>query len=397
MRAVVVGAGKIGCGFLYPLLRDAGWEVVLGTRTRARAERIGAAGGFDVRVTGIGVERVDGIRTASVNDDSFASAVASADLIVTAVGVGNVAGLGVPLARALAARRPEAPVDVWVVENQDCAPLLEERVRRAASGLGLALPLVGFAGAVAEVAVGRGDWEALGRPEFCGDAARRLFVDSTRCVRTSVGLPDVQATDSYLARLHEKLFGFNAGHALAAYLGALRGHRTIDVASRDPLLRPLLAGCLLEARRALVQRYPILGGDVRGPVAETLARYGNVELADPIERVARDPIRKLRRDDRLVGSAALIRTTTGRVPPHFALGIAGALLYRNARDREASRLASLLEDRGVSAVIEEVCELDDGDPLFDAVVRRYRGFILTEQGALFPPVHEPTAATLVGG
>src|SRR5688572_32596049 len=114
----------------------------------------------------------------------------------------------------------------------------------------------------------------------------------------------------------------------------------------------------------------MLGGDVRGPVADALLRYANEELADPVQRVARDPIRKLGPDDRLLGPARLIRAARRRVPAHFALGIAAALLYRAEGDVQAIRLARLLERDGLVATLRTVCRLEPEDDLAKAVERR---------------------------
>jgi mannitol-1-phosphate 5-dehydrogenase len=397
VRAVIIGPGKIGCGYLCPLFADAGWETVLAARSEEIARRMRATGRYRVRITGEGVREVSGFRAVAFGTTEFSDAVAEADLLVTAVGVGNVDGLAPSLARALVRRGPTSSLDVWVVENQDCAPVLERAVRQAAAANRLDLPPLAFSGGIAEVAVARGSWRDGGDPEFVRDGTSRLRVDASRLAPPLVGLPGVTTTSSYRARLEEKLYVFNAGHALCAYLGALRGRRFVHDVVADPLLRPLVAGCLLESRSALLERWPVLGRDVHGPVAEALRRYANEELADSIRRVARDPIRKLGRDDRLLGPAKLIRAARKRVPAHFALGIAGALLYRAEGDEQALALDELLTRDGLASTLRAVCGLDPEDELARAVAWRYRGFILTAEGAVFPPVHEPAAAGPVSG
>ncbi|WP_020386042.1 hypothetical protein [Kribbella catacumbae] len=399
LRVVILGAGRIGCGYLAPLLLEAGHHVVLGCRTTQTAARIRDAGDWSVRVTGPsgGARSVYGAEAVAVGDAEFDDAVAAADLIMTSVGVGNVADASRALVRGLSHRRGPG-VDIWAVENGDCAGRIRDAIDRAAAESGVTLPPIGVAGAVATVAVGRGSWRGAVRPEFVGDAARTMVVDAVGLQREPPDLPGVRSTRHYQARLREKLYVFNAGHAMTAYLGWLRRHSTIADAIRDPFVRPLVAGALLEARRAVLAAHPSLqagpaSGDdaVHGPVAEALARFGDVELADPIQRVARQPIRKLAPSDRLLGPVALLRRNQALVPAHFALGVAAALLYGFddadvlATDDQARRLRGMLESHGVDSVLTDVCGLRPGDTFAAAVAQRYRGFVFLDDGVRFPP------------
>jgi mannitol-1-phosphate 5-dehydrogenase len=405
MRVVIIGPGRIGCGYLTPLFRSAGWEVVLAARDEATTERIRRSSHFGIRITappaangngngnGIGghIEAASVVietpAAVTIGTPAFAEAVAGADLICTSVGVEKVGALAPALGLALAARPAGRPLDVWTVENADCAPQLEENAREVVRAAGLPLPEVGFGGAIAEVAVARGSWGAEGSPEFVGDGFRSLIVDERRLLTGVPPLPDVSGTRAYPAHLHEKLYVFNAGHAICAYLGWLRRHSTIAEAAADPSLRPLIAGSMLEARRALLAAHPSLGTDLHARVAESLARFRDRELADPVARVAREPIRKLAPGDRLLGPAELIRQSTGRVPSYFALAVAGALLYRNEQDEQSCRLGAELERAGVMAVLESVCGLAPSHPFAQAIVARYRNFIITATETIFPPVH----------
>lgn len=400
MRVVVVGTGRIACGYLAPLFRAAGWGVVLAGRTPEVVERIDRAGRFRVRVTATSTPyaaspasaaptavEVDGCRAVLLGSPQFERAVAEADLVCTSVGVSAAVAVAGPLAAALASRAVDRPLDVWVVENDACAAALADAVGQAAAAAGTPLPAVGFAGAVAHVAVARGSWRDAGPPEFVGDGARRLYVDGTTLTTTLPDLPGVSTTRDYAARLREKLYVFNAGHAICAYLGWLRGHATIAEAVRDPFLRPMVAGSLLESRRALLATHPQLGDDVHGPVAEALARYADDELADPVLRVGREPLRKLSPHDRLLGPVRLVRDQTGAEPPYFSLGVAGALLYRGDDAPQTVELRDRLAAEGVRAVLGDVCGLDPEDAFADAVATRYAGFVLLPDETVFPPAY----------
>ncbi|MGH3862617.1 hypothetical protein [Actinokineospora sp.] len=399
-RVVIIGAGRIGCGYLAPLFRTAGYQVSLGCRTEETAKRVADEGGWLVRETGEPgrLDSVSGV--VPVWGPDLDDALAEADLVVTSVGVGNVGQLGDPLATGLA-KRGGARVDIWSVENDACAGRLRTSIERAAHAREVELPAFGVAGAVASVVVGRGSWHGDGRPEFVGDAHRGLVVDEVPLTSDLPPLPGVTGSRHYRARLHEKIYGFNAGHALTAYLGWLRGHQTLDSAVGDPFVRPVVAGALLEARRATLHAYPMLTRsatvdtqrDVHRPVGVILARFADAELADPITRVAREPIRKLGPRDRLLGPVRLLSRVGGspRLPAHFALGVAAALLYGFADDRvtavdpQTKRLRALIAEHGVLDALGLVSGLRPTGTFTRAVADRYYRFAFLDDGVRFPP------------
>jgi mannitol-1-phosphate 5-dehydrogenase len=374
-KVVIIGPGKIGCGYLAPLFAQAGWQVVIAARSAASAERIRAARDFAVHATGSAGARRVRADAVEIGSEECDAAIAGADLVATAVGTASIGDLGAPLARALATRPADRPLDVWAVENADVAPVLADAVRAAAAREALELPRVGFAGAIAWAAVAHGDWKDSCRPQFVGDDCRWLVVDETKLTRPLPALPGVEATKRYDDCLQVKRLIFGAGHALCAYLGARRGHRFIHEVIADPGLRPVIARSLAATRAALAHECEGPAEDVLVPAEWVLGRYANAELSDPIRRVARDPMRKLAADGPLVGAARLIQRATGTVPAAFAAGIASALVYRDVHDSQACRLTELL--RGcddVAAVLYDVSGLEPADPLAREVVRFYRRF-----------------------
>jgi mannitol-1-phosphate 5-dehydrogenase len=127
-----------------------------------------------------------------------------------------------------------------------------------------------------------------------------------------------------------KLYGHNATHALAAYLGALHGFACLaDLPRAAALFRLVRAAFLEESGEALIRKHA--GKDRLFTPAgyaeyadDLLARMTNPYLLDSVERVGRDPQRKLGWDDRLVGTMR-VALRQGVVPRRFALGAAAAL------------------------------------------------------------------------
>jgi len=128
-----------------------------------------------------------------------------------------------------------------------------------------------------------------------------------------------------------KLYVHNALHAMAAYLGAAAG---LDVMSDLPQVPAILAvtrqAVLEESGAALIRRYA--GSDalftqagMEAYIDDLFERMVNPFLRDRIDRVGRDPERKLAWEDRLIGAMRLARAH-GLTPTRLALGAAAAFL-----------------------------------------------------------------------
>ena len=89
-----------------------------------------------------------------------------------------------------------------------------------------------------------------------------------------------------------------------------------------------------------------------------------------MERVARDPLRKLKANDRLIG-AALYCMAQGIDPKNVAKGIATALEYDNSADDTAVKMKSLINDLGIIAFLVSYCGLPEDSPLTQMIIRVY--------------------------
>ena len=137
-----------------------------------------------------------------------------------------------------------------------------------------------------------------------------------------------------------KLYGHNAGHALAAYLAHALGFRRIDELSRRPdVIDFVRAAMVEESGAALCARYggvdplftPAGFADYAG---DLIRRMVNPYVRDTVARVGRDPARKLGWNDRLVGAMRQAQGA-GISPRRYALGAAAALAYAGVDAAEA--------------------------------------------------------------
>ncbi|HEY54047.1 MAG TPA: hypothetical protein G4N94_11375 [Caldilineae bacterium] len=156
-----------------------------------------------------------------------------------------------------------------------------------------------------------------------------------------------------------KLYGHNAVHALAAYLGAQQGVELIaELRQKPEMMAFLRAAFIEESGRALVRKYagvdPLFTPEgFRAYADDLLVRMTNPFLGDTVERVGRDPGRKLGWNDRLVGTMRLVMRQ-GVEPKRFALGAAAALAVLDA--------ASLRTTEHARTVLDSIWSPSSPDP-----------------------------------
>ncbi len=168
---------------------------------------------------------------------------------------------------------------------------------------------------------------------FLVEAFNRILISRVRFADGNAfarGLPIFIEKDDLLPFAEAKLYGHNATHALAAYLGALLGLRFIaELAERRDVMAVLRRAFVDESGAALCRKYagydPLFTPAGYTAYAEDLlARMTNPHLHDTVARVGRDPRRKLGWDDRLIGTMRLA-WSQGIVPRSYAVGAAAAL------------------------------------------------------------------------
>jgi mannitol-1-phosphate 5-dehydrogenase len=176
--------------------------------------------------------------------------------------------------------------------------------------------------------------------------------------------------EKFQASLTRKLFTYNAINAVFCYLGYLKGYELLSEAANDPELIQVAEAAAREASEAICKRFGFDPEDQRQFAAAAVAKYQKREIVDPIERNARDPIRKLARNDRLVGPAMLAIEEGGN-PVALARAIAAGLRYDPAGDPAAQKIQAMIRDLGIDAALRDVCGIHPEGKLADLVKKAY--------------------------
>lgn len=382
---VQFGAGNIGRGFTGQLWTESGFEVVFVDVDDDLVSALNRRRAYPLRLVQSDhhqdlmirpVRAVSGRDLAAVTDELARCAFAC-----TAVGVNVFAHLAPTIAAGVAARaasRRGEPLNILCCENQAGAGAMlraavaaalpdQERVRRY------------FAEQVAFVDSSVGRMVPVQTPELraedpllvAAEPYRELPIDASAWIGATPRIAGLLPKTNFAGYVARKLFTHNGGHALLAYRGHRRGHHYIWQAAEDPVLVDELGGAWDETGAALIGAHGFDRDEQVRHQEDLLQRFRNRALGDTIERVARDPKRKLRPDDRLVGGA-LLCLDRNIVPANVCRGIAAALRYDAPGDPTAGTVRAEVETRGVRGALQTLCGLSEESPLVGLIEAAYQ-------------------------
>jgi mannitol-1-phosphate 5-dehydrogenase len=381
--AVIFGAGSVGRGFLGQLFSESGYQVIFVDVDQVLVEALNRRGSYTLRLAGVsGVEdlSIGPVRAVDARQvDQVAEAVAAATIMATAVGARALSAIAVPIAAGLARRWSagiNTPQNVILAENLHDAPDVLRRY--VADGLPEALrPLlrerVGFvASVIARMSPVPTPEQRLADPTLIvAEPYKVLPVDRDAFVGPLPEVAGMYAVSPFVAYTDRKLYIHNAGHAKLGYLGYRLGYTYGYEALCHPRINALLHQALNESSRALQAEHHLDAVALAENVQYLLDRFANRALGDPISRLARDPLRKLAPDDRLVGAARLAEKHN-ITPSGLAWGIAAGLAYDDPHDPHATELQSLLRELGFEGALQKVCGIRPDEMLAALVRERYQ-------------------------
>ncbi|MFK4761307.1 mannitol-1-phosphate 5-dehydrogenase [Microbacterium sp. ZW T5_45] len=371
MKAVHFGAGNIGRGFVGLLLHEGGYEVVFSDVAPALVDAINAVSEYTVHEAGPGgVDRtVTGFRAVNSAEepDAAADEVASADVVTTAVGPTVLRFVAPTIVEGLRRRSPDAArLQVMACENAIGAT---DQLR----------------GEIEKVA-GPDAVELLSRAVFANTAVDRIVpaqapgqgVDVTvePYVEWAIeappfgdarpSIPGAHFVDALAPYIERKLYTVNTGHAATAYLGAQAGAATIAQALAIPEVAEGVAAALEETSAVLAAEHGLDPADLAAYRAKILERFRNPALEDGVERVGRQPLRKLSRHERFIGPAAMA-AERGLSTSALVRAVSAALSFVDPADPQAVELQERLRSEDATALTAAITGLDPEHPLFPAV------------------------------
>jgi mannitol-1-phosphate 5-dehydrogenase len=370
LKAVHFGAGNIGRGFVGLVLHNAGYALVFADVAAPLIDALAASTSYQVREVGVGAKTstVDNYRAlnSATHEADVIAEISTADVVTTAVGPNILRFVAPLIAAGLAKRDPaRAPLAVMACENainatdllrNSCVDTIDDP-----SFLGRAV--------FANTAVDR---IVPGQPEGGGlDVVVEAFfewaVEKKPFGNYVPDIPEAHFVDDLAPYIERKLFTVNTGHATTAYHGFIAGADSISDAIGMPAVLAEVRAVLAETKGLLVAKHGFPAEVQQEYIETNLLRFANDELTDTVERVGRQPLRKLSRNERFVSPAAEL-AEQGLATDALVRAMGAALRFDVPDDPQSVEMLQLLRSATPTEFIVQVTGLDPEHPLFAAVL-----------------------------
>ena len=366
MSCVIFGAGKIARGFIAHLLSLSEIDFVFVEKADALADLINEREQYTINILGA-PEKNYVVKNAKAlkfsQEKEITEAIAEADVVFDAVGGKNLQEI-VPFYIKGIEKKAEKGgyLNFVTCENwKEPARILKEGVEAgiAPEAREYLDNYVGFTESVIMRSGIEAPKELLKKDPLIVNVQNywHLPVDAAR-VKGS--LPDIKYMEhltGFAGFLERKFYTYNAANGTTSFVGALLGYKVLAEAAHDERILKLLDGVYQETGKALSMKHGISLEEQMAFAKTSLNKLQDYTIVDSIERNARDPQRKLGKDDRLVGSARMV-LSCGIRPENLCTAIACAIYYRNPEDSSAVALEKVVKEEGIDAVLEKICGIE---------------------------------------
>jgi len=381
--AVHFGAGLIGRGYLGERFHESGYDLVFVDVVDEVINQLQSTPKYTVTEVAEDGERQFTITNyRAINskheEDKVVEEIAKADTVTCAVGVKILKFIAPVIAKGIEARKVEHPVAVVACENainatdtladfireklsEDTLKNLKSKARFANSAIDRIVPAQAPDSGLNVRIEKFYEW-CVEEPPFEGMKAPAVD-----------GIHYVKNLDPYIER---KLFTVNTGHAVTAYYGKQMGKEFIYQCLQDKEIQSKVHGALDETANLIIKKHGISEQEQKEYVDMIIKRFSNPALEDRVERVGREPLRKLGRKDRLISPAAQL-TEMGLSCDHLLDAIEMCLRFQNVEgDEDSVKLAKILKEKSAKDATVELTQLETDHPLFpkvEAIVAKVQG------------------------
>lgn len=384
MKNVVIwGAGRAGRGYLGQAFSENAAISFVDKNTRL-VEMLHAQGRYSVKQKPIDAppytDVVANFDAHVAGSDEAVECVVHADIVALCIFPEDMPEAVAALVPALCKRMvlfPEQPLDILICANAvHFAPVLREMFMAS-------LPEAARAWFVVRV----GLVETMMR-RICVSPSREAAEKDSLAIVTNVyptlvadassmkqdysEFPFIEKTADMHREEERKLYTYNLVHATYAYVGYAHGCRYTAESRDNAEIQALAERVYRQSSAALRAKYKGIEQDLDKDEPMMWKYMVNPAIPDRVERICFDPMRKLGRNERIIGPC-LMCLENGIFPDAILEVAAYALRYDAPSDPAAQHLQLELAKHGIEKVLDSYCGLADEPLLAFGIATAYRG------------------------
>lgn len=390
---VLIGAGKIGMGYVADLFNEAGYHLTFVGRTPGKIDEMNKQGYYtiykamdDGSVTRVRIENYDAY-SYQTNWDACVKCLSETDLVSVQIYPNGTDDAAKMLAEAIKLRLKNGnhdAMDVFfcvnfvyvsrifhekieaLLDTDEQKQFLDDKV-----GLLEALTLRGGYIPTAEM---------LAEDPLVISASEgpTLPISEAFKGRKPHDVKGVQFIDRAEGRLVRKIWSGNMRHACVAAAGYYFDCDFTYQAANMSYVRDMTDAATLEANHAIGLEFGFTAKDKDRINELDWSGLQNAAAKDSVGRVLADPIRKLARNERFTGTAMLC-LKHGSLPFNIARGAALLFLFDDRNDEAAAQIQDYIAANGIEKAVEKYCELDLDAPAeniyYELVVKHYKDLV----------------------
>ena len=376
-KAVLIGAGQFGRGVIAMLLEQSGFHVVLADINEAVIRDINTRGEYvvrriDDRDESVTVRNISAISSLS---PELVEECASCEVICTCTGLTVLGKVAPAIAKSISRRKENGftgTANVLACENaiggttvlknfvlgylnEEEKEYLEEHIGFPDCAIDGIIPPRRDALPADVTAEKYYEWDSL-RSGFRGE------------------LPEIKGlhiVDDLSRYLERKLFTLNGPNAVTGCFGYRKGYKTVQESLADEEIYNVVWQMMEEAGEMLTKRHGFTEQEMLEYRSFIMKRFLNPHIIDTCVRVAREPMRKLAANDRIV-AAMNYANSFGIATPAYVRGIAEVLSYNNPDDVQSSEMQQLIASLGIRKALEQLSGIPSDSETAAAVEAEYR-------------------------
>ncbi len=374
-KAIVFGGGQIGRGFIGELCFDSKYFIIFVDVDEKIVELLNNSGNYTIYLLGEKKEEkiIYNFKSFNLGKDEkeIINEFVESEIVFTSVGAKNLFSLSKIIAKGIKERYKKGCsfLNIVICENLlDAGEKLKREILNTGiledREIGYLNEKIGFVETViSRMTSPLTDQEKKENPLLVKVEPYKILPVSKNDFKGKI--PEIVGflpVDNLHKYEELKLFGHNLSHVCLSYCGYLKGYTYIWQSIEDKEIFNLLLNVQKEVKEALIKKYDFKKEELENYFSDLNKRFDNKLLSDTVHRVGRDVLRKIGKNERIVGAINL-SLQNNVFPENICFVLSCALCYNYSLDEESSKLQEILEKRGIDFVLKNICEIENEDVL----------------------------------